>query len=230
MKKIKLFIFAALCFNSSILLATTFTLNTGWNLLGTIDAIPVTQILANTSVKNVVIYQNGIYKASNNNEFTTVPAKSGFFVYSDSSNTFDLTTVNTTVALAKLDGNGTELLSDAASWEILHIKDESLYVEMKNDFTAGQSFIFSTAITYCSNLVIGSISGWRSPSISELTGVLSIYNLNPDYFTKLISGNYWSSTIDATRTNGYIYSSLEGVTGNDYPVNSYHGICVKTAP
>lgn len=229
MKKIKLFILVTLLAQSNALLATTFTLSSGWNLLGTAAEIPVSQILSNTNVKNVVIYQNGIYKASNNNEFTTVPAKSGFFVYSDSSIAINLTTVDTSVTLAKLDSSGTELASDATTWDILHIKDAGLYVEMKNDFTAAQLFTFSSTATYCSNLNIGAVTGWYAPTISELTGVLEIYNLSPGYFTKLNSGNYWSSTRDAS-PGGYAYSSLEGVGGITFSTGSFHAICVKAAP
>ena len=64
---------------NSLLLSTTFTINPGWNLLGTSKSLPVSDILANTNIKNVVIYQNGEYKASNKNEITTIPEKSGFF-------------------------------------------------------------------------------------------------------------------------------------------------------
>jgi hypothetical protein len=128
---------------TSILVAETFTIKPGWNLLGTIAEIPTAEVLANTNIKNIVIYSDGGYKATNKNEFTTIPAKSGFFVFSESNTTLSLQTVesvDTSVEVVKVDGNGNELSADATAWKILYIKDVNLYIEMKNDFTVGQSY------------------------------------------------------------------------------------------
>lgn len=238
MKNIKLFVFFTLLLNSGILLASTFTLNPGWNLLGTMVEIPVSQILTNTSIKNVVIYQNGLYKASNNNEFTVVPGKSGFFVFSDSSTTINLNAdtipVDTSVTLAKVDGNGNELANDAVFWDILHVKDANLYLEMKNDFTIGQLYLHNgtagDATEYCNNLLVGTISGWRLPTVTELTGLQSVSNLNPNYFLVDKTLGYWTSTNDSV-----IYYFYGFFSGSSSPVRTgidrnFRVACVKSVP
>lgn len=238
MKIIKLFFFIVLSVQSSVLLATTFSLNPGWNLLGTTADIPVTTILTNINIKNVVIYQDGMYKASNNNEFTTVPSGSGFFVFSETSTTINLAVTVTegtsTVTLAKVDGNGAELPNDATNWEILHVKDANLYVEMKNDFTSGQLFTndgaTGEAATYCNNLVVGIVTGWRLPTISELTGLSSMYSDGQytNYFLVDAIYYHWSSTAGG---NGYHTSKFTSATADFNGTGvALRVVCVKSLP
>lgn len=211
---------------TSILVAETFTIKPGWNLLGTIVEIPTAEILANENIKNVVIYSNGSYKATNKNEFKTIPAKSGFFVFSESSTTISLQTVksvDTSVKVVKVDGNGNELSADANYWKILYIKEANLYIEMKDDYTVGQKFSNTGAVTYCSNLTIGNISEWRLPTNAEFTGIGSIYQKNKDYFMRIDSDNSWHQT-----SNGYAAlnsSAHSGITTSAMPT-----ICVKNVP
>lgn len=195
----------ALTLVSTLLFAETFTIQPGWNLLGTQAEIQTSEVLSNSSIKNVVIYTNGSYKATNKNEFSTIPAKSGFFVFSESSTSLALQTVDTSVSLKKVDANGNELADDAALWKILHIKDAKLYVEMKNDFTINQKFSSQEeAIAYCTNLTVGSVSGWRLPTTTELTGIGSVYNTSRDYFTQM---NYNSMHWVVNDTNNVIAPS-----------------------
>lgn len=213
----------ALTLLSTFLFAETFTIAPGWSLLGTQAEIPTSKILSNSSIKNVVIYTNGAYKATNKNEFSTIPAKSGFFVYSESSTTLTLQTVDTSVVLKKVDGNGNELADDAASWKILHIKNANLYVEMKNDFTIDQKFSSQEeAIAYCTNLTIGSISGWRLPTFTELTGIGSVYNTSKDYFTKMNYNSYhW------VNDNTYTYASPAGNSAGGGSSGLSYTVCIK---
>lgn len=206
---------------ATILLGETFTLQPGWNLLGTIAEIPASQILANSNVKNVVIYKDGAYKATNKNEFTTIPPKSGFFVFTESPTIIELQTVDTSVELAKVDENGNEISPSSASWKILYIKFANLYVEMKNDYTVGQKYSNSEASEYCASLSIGNVSGWRLPTNSEFTGIGSLYQTQKSFFSRVDSENGWHHT-----SNGYAALSSgasTGITNNAMPV-----ICVKS--
>jgi hypothetical protein len=222
---------------TSILVAETFTIKPGWNLLGTIVEIPTVEVLANANIKNVVIYSGGNYKATNKNEFTIIPAKSGFFVFSESSTTLSLQTVeptNTSVEVVKVDGDGNELSADATSWKILYVKDANLYIEMKNDFTVGQSYAITSdstgeAETYCNNLTIGSISDWHLPTIAELTGVSSIYSKYQKYFTTISNSSYWSSSKNGSYK---MYANIRSGS-TDYDIGNSHSrkvICVKNTP
>ena len=60
-------------------------------------------------------------------------------------------------------------------------------------------FDWTSANTYCSNLTLGGVSGWRLPSLIELIGLLNYGNSNSyidsSYF--LAGGGYWSTTSDA---------------------------------
>jgi len=208
---------------TSLLVAETFTIKPGWNLLGTIAKIPTAEVLANADIKNVVIYSNGSYKATNKNEFTTIPAKSGFFVFSESSTTLSLQTFDSSVEVVKIDENGNELSADATSWKILHIKVANLYIEMKDDYTVGQKFSNTDAVTYCTDLTIGSISGWRLPTNAEFTGIGSIYQNTNNYFVIIDADNSWHQT-----SNGYASlnsSAHSGTTSSAMPT-----ICVKDVP
>ena len=214
------------------LVAETFTIKPGWNLLGTISKIPTSQILANKNIKNVVVYSDGQYKATNKNEIDIVPEKSGFFVFSENNTTLTLQTVDTSIEVVKVDGDGNELPADAVSWKILYIKDANLYVEMKNDFTVGQSYVNHSssyeASSYCRRLIIGNISDWRLPSISELTGISSIYQKYKDYFTVIDNNFYWSSS-NSIINNRTIYASSNIITGSiiNERDNPKKVICIK---
>lgn len=213
----------ALTLLSTLLLAETFTIQPGWNLLGTQAEIPTSELLSNSNIKNVVIYTNGAYKATNKNEFSTVPAKSGFFVFSESATSLTLQTVDTTVNLKKVDGNGNELADDATPWKILHIKDAHLYVEMKNDFTIDQKFSSQEeAISYCTSFTVGNVSGWRLPTTMELTGIGSVYNTSKDYFTKMnYLNNHW------VNDNIYTYASPAGGSAGGGSTGLKDTVCVK---
>lgn len=203
---------------ATLLLGESFTLQSGWNLLGTNAEIQTSQILSNPTIKNVVIYTNGAYKATSKNEFSSIPAKSGFFVFAENATTLELETLDTSADLAKVDGDGVELPANASSWKILHIKDANLYVEMKNDYAVGQKYSRDEALSYCANLTVGNISGWRLSETNELTGIGSVYNKSKDFFYRVASGNH--------HTN----SGISGIDG-DYPTYSFilPALCVKDA-
>jgi hypothetical protein len=214
---------------STTLFATTYTLIPGWNLLGTISEIPVSQILANPAVRNVVIYRNGGYESSASNGITTIPEKNGFFVYTDSSTTVEISDGNPpSSTLQHLDGdlNPTE----DATWAILKVVDANLLVEMKTStYNAGLTYNHDQAISYCQDLTVGSVTGWRLPEIGELEGLSNLYqtgNENDFIIRKNDPTNtyYWSSDKsdmdDILRMNdGRVYDS------------HYHGdsyvMCVK---
>ena len=157
------------------LFATTYTLYPGWNLLGTIGEIPVSAILANTAVRNIVIYRNGGYESSASNQFSKIPANSGFFVYTDSSTSVTIQDgAPPSSEIQKLDEDLNPTTD--STWPILKIVDANLLVEMKSStYNAGLTYELAQAKDYCQNLVIGSVTNWRIPSLGELRALSDIY-------------------------------------------------------
>lgn len=212
------------------LFATTYTLNPGWNLLGTISEIPVSKILANPEVRNVVIYRNGGYESSASNDFTIIPEKNGFFVYTDSSTTVEIVDgTPPSSVLQHLDGdlNPTE----EATWAILKVVDADLLIEMKTStYNAGLTYTYSGALDYCQNLTVGSVTGWRVPLYGELRSLSDIYlqgNEN-DFIIRDGSSPYWVD-VGSTSTTMAGFMSFDGSIDSNGGVNSTprYTICVK---
>ena len=209
--------------------ATTFTLNPGWNLLGHNQSIEVSTLLKNSEVRNVVIYDNGVYKSSASNEFTTIPANKGFFVYTDSSLDITVSTGGLpSSTLQRLDGNLNPTTD--ASWDILKIVDANLLLEMKTStYNAGLTYTHTEAVNYCQNLTIGTVTGWRLPTIGELKALADIYGAgNADAFIIRSSGSYYWSGTDYNSDRAY-YSKFEyAFEQHDRKTNNNYAICVKS--
>lgn len=97
------------------------------------------------------------------------------------------------VELERLDGSNNIVSDSSSSWSILNIKDVSLYVEMKNDFTVSQIYSPEDAATYCTNLTLGGMTGWSRATEADLSGIRSIFKKSPEYFTVIDTGNYVTS-------------------------------------
>jgi len=204
---------------STLLMSTEYTLQQGWNLLGTQYPIKVSTLLANPAVKNVVIYQDGEYKSTSSNGFSVIPEHSGFFVYTENSaNVVISDSVTPTATLEKLDGYLNPVSDN--SWEILRIKEAKLLVEMKtNSFSAGTTYTQDEAKAYCRNLTVGTVSDWRLPTLGELQALTDIYLHNASQF-KIRSENslYWSSTPSTMTSYGYAWAFQNYLT-NTVPEN-----------
>jgi len=223
---------------STLLMSTEYTLQSGWNLLGTQYPIKVSTLLANPAVKNVVIYQDGEYKSTASNGFSTIPEHSGFFVYTESSTNVTINdSVAPTATLIKLDGNLQVVTDD--TWEILQIKEANLLVEMKtNAFSAGMTYTQDEAEAYCRNLTVGIVSDWRLPTLGELQALTDIYLHNASQF-KIRSENslYWSSTQLTTTSFGYAWAFQNYLTNTvpenalvsafAYDTKSLYALCIK---
>jgi len=212
----------------SSLYATTYTLIPGWNLLGTKYSIPASDILKNPEVRNIVIYQDGAYASSAANEFTTIPADSGFFVYTDSSISVEISdTVTPSITLQKLDGNFNETTEE--SWKILKIVDANLLIEMKNNtYNAGLFYTWSEAASYCQNLTIGSVSDWRLPTKVEMNALIDIYaTYESDFIIRSSSTPYYTSheySVDLVH-----YTRFDGGAGATAKEGQImYAICVKS--
>ena len=209
------------------LFSTTFTLNHGWNLLGTNQSVEVSELLTNTAVQNVVIYQNGTYKSSSANEFTTIPANGGFFVYTDSTTTVDLNIVTPpSSVLQHLDGDLNP--TTAVTWDILKVVDAGLLVEMKtNTYNAGLTYTYTEAVDYCTNLTVESTSGWRLPTLGELNALTDLYRQgNENHFIIRSSmSTYWSSTVLVGDSRDHYVQNFDGY-GSVSRTNEYT-VCVK---
>jgi hypothetical protein len=87
------------------------------------------------------------------------------------------------------------------------------------------------ATTYCTDLTVENISSWHLPTISEITGLSSIYSKYENSFTIISIESYWSTSID-TGNGGNIYGIItSGGTGSVYDNrNARKVICVKNRP
>lgn len=215
---------------ASSLFATTYTLVPGWNLLGTISEIPVSQILANPAVRNVVIYRNGGYESSAANDFTTIPEKNGFFVYTDSSTTVDISDANPpSSTLQHLDGDLNP--TSEAGWAILKVVDANLLIEMKTStYNAGLTYNHAQATTYCQDLTVGSVTGWRLPEVEELKALGDIYRVGNENDFIIRSGYtyYWTNNTFTNDTSYYRLRFDSDSLYGDYASSFNYAICVKT--
>lgn len=212
---------------SNLGFTTNYTLESGWNLLGSSSTIPTSNFTANSNVRNIVIYQNGQYKSTANNEFSTIPANSGFWIYTDSQISVEVSDNNfiPTNDLKKLDSSLNEVANDATSWDILEVVGADLYFEMKtNSFLASTTYTGSEANNYCNNLIIGALSNWRLPLAGELEALSSLYleGSNSNYFLiKSDDSFYRSSDYDkVVKMNG---SSVDNYSYDSY---NFYTICV----
>ena len=207
---------------ASSLFAVTYTLNPGWNLLGTTSEIQVSQILTNPAVRNVVIYENGTYKSSASNGLSKIPANNGFFVYTDSQTTVDIADgTPPSSTLQHLDGDLNP--TTAATWAILKIVDANLLLEMKtSSYNAGLTYTQAEAESYCQALTIGTTTGWRFPTSGELNALSDIYMLGNEshFIIRSKSSYYWSSS-----SAGYAISFQGSLTNVG---SQFYAICVKT--
>ena len=214
---------------SSTAFAVDYSVQSGWNLLGATHDIPVSLILKNDKVKNVLIYQNGQYLSSSSNQFSKIPRNTGFFVYATSKTTIQTPWSNANPsAVIQLDANLKP--TDSNNWAALQITAANLLVEMKtSDFSAGLRFTQAEAVDYCKNFHIGSSYGWRLPTSTEAAGIVGVYK----------SGNDELFILDHNiqyLTAATIYNSSAAVTYKlseqleSASVNSRLGaICVKSS-
>jgi len=228
MNKIILFILL-----STSLFGTSYTLQQGWNLLGSNQSIEVSRLLSNPSVRNVVIYANGVYKSSASNEFSTIPKNSGFFVYTD--NTTSITIEDTLIPSSQLQHlDGTLNLVTGTVWDILKVVDANLLVEMKTStFNAGLTYTHAEATSYCQRLTIGTVSGWRLPTFGEMQALSDVYlngNEN-DFLIRLSDSFYWTSSdgVDTSKAYNWLFGTP---TSSFYQTidktDIRYGICVKS--
>jgi hypothetical protein len=215
---------------ASQLFAVSFTLTSGWNLLGAPRDIPTSELLNNSNIQNIVIFENGSYKSSSANEFSTIKANSGFWVYTKSAGTLSVGVADTAVGVKKLDADLNVLPDNASQWAIMHIVDAGLYVQMKNDFTVNQQYTWEEAIDYCTSLTVGSTDGWRLPTQGELAGIGGLYDQHSSFFGTVNGGRYWASSSACGYSNdacaGYITSSSVSSPSKS---TSLRVACVKDA-
>lgn len=175
------FFLAAVCLSSPVQ-ATDYSLSAGWNLLGSRYEMPVSIVLADPNIVNVLIFQDGLYLSSAANQFTTIPKNAGFYVYAQSATTLVTPFANVPPSnLMKLD----EFLQPSTSefWQVLHLVDANLYIAMKTGlYEMGLIFGQGQAQVYCDNLSVAEQYDWRLPSDLELSGIRAVYTGNDAMF------------------------------------------------
>ena len=189
------------------LMATSYTAPSGWSLFGTNSEVSVSKILENKEIRNIVIYRNGNYKYSANNDFTTIPANSGFWLFASNATTVTLedsvVTKELLVNLKRFDSSLNEV-KVGTSWDILELQDENLYMEMKTStYSIALRYTQSEAVEYCNALQIGSLSEWRLPTRNEANRINNVSSVNFEYFLLKESSSYWTSTVDESDDDRY---------------------------
>lgn len=97
---------------------------------------------------------------------------------------------------------------------------------------SGQTYSWPQAITYCSGLSLGGLSGWRLPNIKELSSIVddtvSSPAINQTYFPSTHLSRYWSSTTYAGVTaNAWNVSFLAGYVLSDFTTLNNYARCVR---
>ena len=93
--------------------------------------------------------------------------------------------------------------------------------------TAPGIYTWEQALDYCEDLILGSRSDWRLPTIKELDSIVDLTRYNPSintaYFPDTAASWYWSSTTNAYDTNGawvvyfgYGYDGSNDKNGSSY--------------
>ncbi len=95
----------------------------------------------------------------------------------------------------------------------------------------GNTYTWSEAGDYCSNLQLGGYSDWRLPTAVELTSIVDNGTSDPalkSVFTNPVSSSYWSSTTDANDPD-YAWSVLfnNGYVDYYYKSGSQSVRCVR---
>jgi len=219
---------------ASTLLAQTYEVDKGWSLLGTEEPLATMDILNNKSIENIVIFSNGTYKYSANNDFSVIPAKNGFWVYANQSTILDTTPKE----FRKLDGDTLlEVDEDATSWDILEINDLNLRVEMKSSQEHGETlYTVEDGAAYCKNLTVGLISGWKLPTQVEFDSLTEIYVEKIDQFLLYDDDGEHRYMVDDTKAlnpnkltneyDGYNLLTVGRVEGEGW-LDGLRVICVK---
>jgi len=102
------------------------------------------------------------------------------------------------------------------------------FLVSKTDIIPG-TLNWDSANTLCRNTPIGGLSGWRLPTISELTTIYYIRTSIGGFKT----GNnvlYWSSTIDGYDRYSTINFSNNGSPGSSHQSNAFYARCVRALP
>ena len=218
---------------SSTAFAVDYSVQSGWNLLGATHDIPVSLILKNDKVKNVLIYQNGQYLSSSSNQFSTIPRNTGFFVYANSNTTIQTPWSNANPStVVKLDANLKSTNSN--NWAALQITSANLLVEMKtSDYKAGLRYTQMEAIEYCNSFNIGSSYGWHVPTRIEASGILAVYQSgNDELFLLDHNVNYWTSATAGNSSGydaGWEYEFTTGRISTGRTSSPNGVICVKSS-
>ena len=95
--------------------------------------------------------------------------------------------------------------------------------------TAPGTYTWQPALDYCANLELGPYSDWRLPDKNELQSLVDYSRVDPSinttYFPDTLASNYWSSTTNASYTEG-AWSVTFGF-GGVYGGNKAGGLYVR---
>jgi len=86
--------------------------------------------------------------------------------------------------------------------------------------TAPGTYTWEEALTYCENLTLADKSDWRLPNRNELQSIVNYNTHNPvidtTFFPGTVASGYWSSTTNASNTNGAWYVNFDIGLANSY--------------
>jgi len=143
--------------------------------------------------------------------------------------------------------NSTQSTACGPPWHrVLEDPDERFHLVMNNEAvldrgtglvwqrdTENQFINWYQACAYCYTLVRGNRKGWRLPTVEELSTLVDPGQTNPSLppghpFTNVKSSGYWSSTTNASYTDGawFVYFRY-GYVDYNFKANDNYVRCVR---
>lgn len=90
---------------------------------------------------------------------------------------------------------------------------------------------WTSAVSYCENINLGTYSDWRLPNISELNSMLDFSTYNPavdKVFKNIVLNHYWSSTTrKADITYALDVNFISAAHHNELKTDSIYVRCVR---
>lgn len=175
--------------------------------------------------------------ARNASEVTTAPASGSLDVY-DTIDDYGGGTFPTLNAFTAISGQ----ICDATNWEDLtadgacdNAADDCLYRDRLTGLTwaeptAGSTYTWSSAMSYCDGSTFAGQNDWRPPTQKEAMQayVDGIYSLHASGVFSIGSSNYWSATTSSlSASQAFYFTMSQGQVVAQNKTQTYKPVCVR---